>query len=67
MCPKCQMSWSSGRIPGGCGKWRRRAAILSPGAQNVIVGAAKVKPVSEAREPPRECPVSQIVEVGKAE
>jgi len=33
----------------------------------VIVGAAKVKPVSEAREPPRECPVSQIVEVGKAE
>jgi len=44
----------------GNGRCSLRAAIVSPGASKATVGAPNVKPISEARAPPRECPVRKF-------
>lgn len=49
---------------GGRGKCSRRAASNSPGASKATAGNPNVEPRREAREPPNECPTSQIFEPG---
>jgi hypothetical protein len=49
------------RIFTGDGRWSRDAASFSPGASNATTGTPKVAPRSEAREPPRECPITYYI------
>ena len=49
---------------GGMGKCNRRDAIRSPGASNATVGAPNVAPTKLAKEPPSECPITQIFAFG---
>jgi hypothetical protein len=45
-----------GNLLTGEGKCKREAASFSGGASNDTTGAPKVRPIIDAREPPRECP-----------
>jgi len=51
---------------GGSGRYKRKAARRSPGASNATAGKPYVAPRREARAPPREWPVSQMLASGKA-
>jgi hypothetical protein len=46
----------------GDGRCKRLAASLSPGASNVTTGAPNVTPTRLASDPPRECPMIQMLE-----
>ena len=46
----------------GEGRCKRLAASLSPGASNVTTGAPYVMPTRLASDPPKECPITQILE-----
>lgn len=46
----------------GDGRCKRLAASLSPGDSNVTTGVPYVTPTRLASAPPRECPISQILE-----
>lgn len=61
MWPKWNRGISSHSIAGGRGRCNLWAANLSPGASNVTVGTPNVRPTSEARPPPRLCPVNHTV------
>ncbi len=50
--------------PTGDGRWRRVAASRSPGDSKVTTGSPKVMPTRLAKAPPRECPITQILEWG---
>ena len=48
----------------GDGKCKRLAASLSPGDSKVSTGAPNVIPTRLARAPPRECPITHILDSG---
>jgi hypothetical protein len=48
----------------GLGRWSLREGILSPGASKATTGEPNVVPIRAAKEPPRLCPVTQILASG---
>lgn len=55
--------WERHKLTGD-GRCKRLAASLSPGASNVTTGAPYVTPTRLASDPPKECPIIQMLEWG---